>query len=197
MSIMEGLFIAMLLFTSVVIVLHRYGRRPNVTFIEKPTLGLLDLSNGLSTSDLNADRETLGSLFYSARQSTSQAPKCDVLFMYCQIETDGHIRGSKLGLRELIRESGASVVIIASENSAEGYIAASKKTGYGYANLVMTHDRKGEVFGRYFYKLFSEMKQGTSMPLAWVKLAPQIRGAAHLDAPEVIFVCETGHIAFR
>lgn len=191
-----GWTIAGVLTLFIVVVLYRY-RRPTKAFIEKPVLGLLDISGGQSVSEVNADRETLGGLFDEVFVSTSKPPKCDVLLLYCSIETDGRIRGSELGLRELIRESGAPVVIVASENTAEQYHAAAKKKDYGHANLVMTIGRRGEVFGQFFHKLFSAMKGGTSMPLAWVKLAPQIPGKDHPDCPISLMLCEVGQIAFR
>jgi len=76
-------------------------------------------------------------------------------------------------------------------------MAACKKKGYGDANLVMTISRKGELFGPFSHKLFSAMKQGTSMPIAWVKLAPQVPGKDHPDCPGALFSVEAGQIAFR
>ena len=90
----------------VIVILLRYRGVARVAFIENPVLGFLDLSAGQSTAELNSDRETLRGLFTSILESTSSPPKCHVLFVYCQIEADGSVRGSDLGLRELIRESG-------------------------------------------------------------------------------------------
>ena len=201
MAVTEGLYVAATLFVFVVIVIA-YGsfRQRQLTrpiYIENPILGLLDLSNGLSASDVDSDREILSELFSNVVQGSAQTPKCDVLLIYCQIEPDGRIRGSQRGLRDLIRESGAPVVVVASANTHEGYIAAAKKIGYGYANLVMTHDRKGDGFGPYFYQLFSTMKQGISMPVAWGRRAAPIPGKEQPAVPAVIFVCEAGQIAFR
>ena len=189
--------IALSLGIFVVVVIYLYSGKARTLFIEKPILGLLDLSNGVSATDLVADRDTLKSVFHSVLESVSKPPKCDVLFVYCQIESNGTISGSEFGLRELIREAGASIVVVASENTADACVAASKKKAYGSANLVMTLDRRGELFGRFFYALFNAMKQGTSMPVAWVKLAPQIPGRDHPDVPSSIFLCEAGQIAFR
>ena len=195
----DGYFyaIALVLFIFVIVVLYMHRRPLKVSFIEKPILGLLDLSGGANVSDVVTDRATLGSLFYFVSESTSWPPKCDVLFVYCQIEDDGRIRGSKSGLRDLIRESGALIPVVASENNAESCLAASQKTGYGSANLVLTVGRREELFGPFFHRLFSAMKQGTSMPLAWVQLAPQIPGRDHPDVPNTLFLCEVGQIAFR
>lgn len=192
----DGYFylVALILFVFVVVVLYVYGRAPKLTFIEKPILGLLDLSDGAYASEVLADRATLSSLFYFVSDSTTWPPKCDVLFVYCQIEADGRIRGLEMGLRDLIRESGAPIVVVAAENTAEAYIAAAKSKEYGFANLMMIIYRKGDVFAKFFYNLFSAMKQGVSMPMAYVKLSSQMSGN---DFPGLIFYIEAGQIAFR
>jgi hypothetical protein len=88
------------------------------------------------------------------------------------------------------------VVVVATPNAADGYIAAAKRTGYGTANLVMTLDRKGAAFATFFTALFSDMKRGTSMPTAWIKLAPQHpRAQEGRSLPVMIFSCEAGQVA--
>jgi hypothetical protein len=87
-------------------------------------------------------------------------------------------------------------VIVASENPAERCIAAAGPTGYGQANLVVTFDRRGDVFASFYRRLFGEMTRGVSMPVAWVKLAPQVPGHGHPDCPVGLFACEVGQIAF-
>lgn len=188
--------VALVLFVFVAVVIYRLPR-PKLAFIEKPILAFLDLSGGDNAADLVADRASFGSLFYFVIESTSWPPKCDVLFVYCRLEDDGRIHGWKSGLRDLIRESGASIAVLAADNTAEASLAAAKETGYGRANLVLTFDRRGELFGEFFYKLFNAMKQGTSMSLAWVQIAPQIPGRDHPDMPSSLFLCEAGQIAFR
>jgi hypothetical protein len=172
-------------------------RRRRVPRIQSPTLGILDLSAGSAAADIDADRTAIERLFSSVVESATEPPTCNVLFLYWHIEADGSIRGSKLGLREIIRDSSASVVVVATENASDSYIAAYKDKGYGYANLVMTYERKGDAFATFFQRLFTQMKRGVSMPIAWVKLAPQVPGMKHVDVPEALFACEAGQIAFR
>lgn len=160
------------------------------------TLGILDLSNGSASETVAADQASVATLFTNVNISTRLAPACGVLFVYCTIGADGRIPGYRLGLREIIRDSGATVVVVATPNAADGYIAAAKQTGYGTANLVMTLDRNEDAFGTFFRALFSDMKKGTSMPVAWVKLAPQHSEAQEgLSLPETIFSCEAGQVA--
>jgi hypothetical protein len=41
------------------------------------------------------------------------------------------------------------------------------------------------------------MKAGVSMPMAWVKLAPQGAKLEHEDLPSTIFSAEISHIIFQ
>jgi hypothetical protein len=61
---------------------------------------------------------------------------------------------------------------------------------------VLTLRRKGTSFVSFFQRLFADMAKGVSMPVAWVRLAPQVPGHEHPDCPDTIFACEAGQIAF-
>ena len=138
----------------------------------------------------------MGQLFSSVEQSTSMAPKCNVLLAYCDFAANGSVLGSSKSLRELIRDSGAAVVVVASENAQEGILAATREVGYGHANLAVTLERKGKVFSSFYASLFGAMTRGVTMPVAWVQLAPQIPSSDHPDCPAGFFLCEAGQIAF-
>jgi hypothetical protein len=140
------------------------------------------------------DRKALSPLFGQVVESRTTPPVCDVLLIYGDIDEKGRVRNSKLGLREIIRDSRAKIVVVASENPGSHYIAAGKRTGYGLANLVMTLNRKGAALPSFLVRLFSAMQQGVPMPRAWVALAPQVKDPPHADLPETIFACELGKI---
>jgi len=167
------------------------------TKIQSPRLAFLNLKGAAAEQILADDKGALSSLFSGIQESSASPPACDVLFIYCDISGDGRISGTSAGLRDIIRDSGALVVVVASENPSQGYIAAAKKTGYGHANLVLTLERRGAVFSTFFSRLFAQMMRGTSMPIAWVKLAPQIPGHEHPGCPGAIFAAEAGQIAFK
>ena len=63
------------------------------------------------------------------------------------------------------------------------------------ANVVITLSRNGEHFGRFFRELFGQMFAGTSMPMAFVDIAPQ-GPVQPKDIPGTIALMEAGHIAF-
>jgi hypothetical protein len=166
--------------------------RPRTTVIQSPRLELLNLKGPAAAHLVEHDRAVLAPLFPSPPAGSA----CDVLFLYADIDPTGGLIGAPSGLRELIRDRGAKVVVIASENPPEHSIAAGRPTGYGRANLVLTLARKDPAFTRFFSALFRDMLTGTSMPVAWVKLAPQIPGGSHADCPDTVFAAELGQLAF-
>jgi hypothetical protein len=166
--------------------------------ITDPTLGFLNLGGDAFTSLLAEDRAALGPLFSKVETGTGyQISRCDVLFVYCDIAADGSLGlGKEITLRHVADRAGASIVVLASNNSAEHGIAASKLPGPKRANLVWTLNRRGDSFPRFFKELFSRMKTGKSMPMAWVAISPQHRSEAHQDLPETICQMEGGQVRF-
>ena len=169
----------------------------NPLVIQSPQIGFLNLMGSSANTILKKDMEALTPLFASVKQSDENPPICDVLLIYGHVEKNGLFANHSEGLRDIIHSSNASIVIVASENESQSYIAASKHRGYGKANLVMTLQRKEEVFTSFFSKLFEKMYKGKSMLAAWVELAPQIPGATHNNCPETIFAAEISHIVFE
>jgi len=159
----------------------------NPLIIESPRIAFLNLIGPTAEALMKHDKDALGSFFASAAESAGgDTPLCDVLMIYCDLQNSGAIVGCSNGLRDIIDASTAAIVIVASENNADGYITAGKRTGHAKANLVMTLNRKGPAFTAFFAGLFGKMFAGKSMPLAWVELAPQITGATHDNCPETI-----------
>jgi hypothetical protein len=171
--------------------------KPRIPVIEAPRAGVLDLLGSPAAEWVASDLRFLVPLFGEVARSHDQAPQCHVLFMYCAINDDGTIQGTRSSLRAVIRDSGAAVVVVASPNTGDAYIKAGQPAPFGRANLVLTLDRKGAAFGRFCEALFKDMKRGVSMPVAWVKLAPQDPGAPPTNTPACIFACEAGQLAFR
>src|SRR5262245_31790524 len=86
-----------------------------------------DEGRRLSADDLRA----LTPLFGQSAQSTTVAPACDVLFIYARIQASGIVEGSKVGLRDIIHNSGAKIVVVAAENSGDAYIAGAPRMAHG------------------------------------------------------------------
>jgi len=178
----------------VVLVRQRSARKASV--IEAPRFASLNLKGAEADALEQADILALQPVFGVAERSTSVAPKCDVLFLYSDLSADGRVASTGMWLGELVHASGATILVVATENPGPSY-NASKGLGYGRVNLVMTLDRRGELFARFFVRLFEDMKRGTSMPMAWVKLAPQGPVPAHDELPGTIFACMAGQVVFR
>lgn len=168
------------------------------TVVSDPVLGTLNLAGSSCESLARADREKLSPLFDRSWSSEGEHKPCDVLLLYCDIGDNGEIVGQKAGIRELIRDCGATVVIVANghrdEYSPNGF---GKQTGYGHANLVLTLDRKGDCFAEFFFELFSRMFNGVAMPMAWHQLAPQIPNQEAGKLPESICLMERGQVTFK
>jgi len=169
----------------------------DVLVVQRPSIGFLNLIGDAAEPIVAEGKQALEPLFTSCHSSNSEPPVCDVLMIYCDIESDGRIRGTSDGLRDIIRRAHALVVITASENRPESLNIAGKDMGYGRANLVLTFSRNGVAFVRFYRQLFQMMMNGVPMPMAWVSLAPQIPGEDHKDLPGSLFVCEAGQVVFE
>jgi len=180
-----------------VVILVREKRRRRVSVIAAPRFGTLNLKGADGEALVEADTRALQSVLGVAERSTLIPLKCDVLFVYCDISSDGRIATSGMSLGDLVRSSGATILVVASENPGPMYIACNKTGPFGRVNLVMTLNRRGERFARFFTRLFEDMKRGTSMPLAWVKLASQNPNVDDPEVPGTIFACMAGQVSFR
>jgi len=171
--------------------------KPGMLVIYGPTLGVLNLAGASCEQLVNEDLLQLSPLFTAVRRSDSTPPICDVLLIYCDIGEDGKVEGSALGVREIVRDAGAAIVVVAKDNPGQAYIAGAPRRPFGQANLVMTLERNGSALPTFLARLFTQMNDGVSMPVAWNRLAPQIPNAEHGGLPGTIFSCERGQVAFR
>jgi len=165
--------------------------------IQNPKIAFLNLMGTPARPLVDEDAAALKPLFSACLESAGGVPVCDVLMIYATITSNGVIRNASQSLRELIHNSHAPIVVVATENSVESYIAAGKRPGAGKANLVMTIKRNGQIFPNFFKELFGMMYRGVSMPMAWAKLAPQIPGQQHDNVPGTICAMEVTHVLFR
>jgi hypothetical protein len=163
--------------------------------IANPAIGFLNHAGAAGALLSQADQRVLVPLFKELRTSEDLPPRCDVLFLYRNINPEGST--STPAVRELIKSAGARVAVIASENSADAYIKSVGRRTDWFANIVMVVNRKDDKFGLFFQRLFAEMFKGRSMLMVWAELAPQIPGRTHADVPDSIMAAEAGHITFQ
>ena len=187
--------VAFLIGVTAVLLWRRSRRRPLV--IRSPRFGILNLKGPTAEPLIAADIEALTPVLGVPVRGLALTPFCDVLFLYCDIDSNGGIGNGSGTLRDLIAKLRAPLVVVASENSGDAYIASTKGQTHGRANLVMTLSRRGEAFPTFFVQLFKDMKKGTSMPMAWVKQAPQGPTKKHESLPSTIFACEAEQLVFR
>jgi hypothetical protein len=162
--------------------------------IPNPVLGVLDLEVDSLREAATEDLDALGPLFSDTRHGAETPPLCDVLLAYCEITPAGHVKGSRHTFREIVRDSAASVVVLAREHPVESYIAGVPILPFGRTNLIMTLKRNDPAFRALLARLFTEMKKGTPLPGAWNLAAhpdPQV-----VRVPELIFSNEIDPVAF-
>jgi hypothetical protein len=176
--------------------------KPSVTAsgayqIARPVIGFINLLGESGEKLIGLDKFALGTMFDDSLVSNTEKLNCNVLFLYCKILEDGSILGTDARLRDLIKNVGAKVAVVASENDPECYFKALELENDWRANLVLLIDRKGEKFREFFQKLFDLMMNERSMLMAWVDLAPQIPNMEQPECPEAIMLPEAGHITFE
>jgi hypothetical protein len=130
------------------------------------------------------------------RTVTLAESACDVLFLYATLEADGSVVGSTPGLREIIRDSGAKIVVFGLPNPSLRYAEADKPKPYGKANLVETLDRRGDAFGQFLTVVFSTIKRGASMCTAWGSRNPQPPGSPEPVRPLTMIHAELDPFTF-
>jgi hypothetical protein len=168
--------------------------------IVRPKVVFLNLAGTSCATIAAEDRALIGEMFGQNVQVTTVPVSCDVLFLYCSLDASGKIVGQRASLRSLIGDCKARVAVIASEVPADlrsnrEFQVALARGNNPPVNLVVTLNRNGASFGRFFKQLFQMMWTGVSMPMAWVQLAPQApqqRG----DIPGTVCLLEAGQIVF-
>jgi hypothetical protein len=160
--------------------------------IRDPVLGLLNLLGPAGDDLLGRDQKDIGPLFARNVISTRDIPRCDVLFLYCDLDDLARVVATGSSLREVVRAAGARVAVVASEIASERaneQFGAALGAANGWpANVVVTYARKGDGFGRFFADLFSRMQTGLGMLAAWVSIAPQIPGSSRKGDPEMVML---------
>jgi len=189
-----ALIIGMLTVVTAVVLWNRQRRRPFV--IRSPRFGILNLQGETAEPLIAADLRALTAVLGPAVRGSTSSPFCDVLFIYCDIASDGRLGNFPGTLRDLIQRLQAPLVVVATENPGPAYVSTTKGRKHGRANLVMTLSRNEQAFANFFVRLFTEMKRGVSMPIAWVKIAPQGPAREHENLPATIFACEAGQMVF-
>lgn len=126
----------------------------------------------------------------------------DIVHLFTDVLLNGTIQNaSGYYFLENLSEAKTKLVIFASDNPADCYIAFYPKShdnSIKPMNAILTIERKGELFPKFFKSLFELMANGDTMPQAWVKLAPQNphANAAEATMPGAIFIAGFASVKF-
>jgi hypothetical protein len=77
-------------------------------------------------------------------------------------------------------------LMVAAANAPDAYIKGFRTAGRRI-NLIMTLDRRGQIFSQWLDILLGHLAAGDTLPAAWVKIAPQRAGPEHARIPCCIF----------
>lgn len=162
------------------------------------TIGFANLSGEDLAEMVSEDASALSPLFTRSRiVPNHQIPSAEILFVYAHLNEDGTIKGpTHSGIRQVVELTKASIVVLASPNSASSIQNAATLPGPKTANIVLTLYRNGGGFSQFFRELFEKMRDGKEMLSAWVEIAPQHPGANPTYAPQTVLMAEAGKIAF-
>lgn len=178
-------------------------RTQDVHFTRVLVCSLGDASSDELNRDFAAYRKFLQSVVLQHFDGAQELLKAlgngyDIVHLLTAVSPDGRIGASDITGTELIERAaqcGTKLLWIGSSNDAQGYIKGFKPNG-NRLNLVMTIDRRENRHSEFIERLLGEMQSGSSMPVAWNKIAPQIPGKQHLDTPDAIFSSGLGQIRF-
>jgi hypothetical protein len=164
--------------------------------ITDPVAGFLNLNGARSADLLREDADALGRYFIRTIEAVDETPRCDVLFVYCDVDPDGAILGDPAWLQRTIGEARAYIAIVATENDPEGYFNMQLEFDAWHANVVYTSERKDPAFANFYLRLFDMMERGVSMLMAWVEIAPQIPDLIDPTVPSQLMSAQAGHLTF-
>jgi hypothetical protein len=163
------------------------------------TIGFANLSGDDLVPLLTEDAAVLSGIFERTNIApVTRFPSCEILFLYAHLREDGTLAGVDVpaGLRQVSQLTGAKIVVLASPNHSENAQKSAALPGQKSANLIVTLNRNGDGFGRFFGELFERMESGSSLMQSWVELAPQHSSAMPSYAPSTFLIAEAGDMRF-
>jgi hypothetical protein len=162
---------------------------PKPAVLYAPIVGFLNLMGERAEPLLEADRQALAPLFRNSVASTAAYPRCDVLFLYGEVDGDGRLVGAKDSLPDVVKGCSARLAVLAIVSNADALKKIPLTKNEWAASIVLTLDRKGDKFARFFRKLFEAMFDGATLGIAWVRLAPQVRGMpSQNENPDTVMI---------
>ncbi|HWR15952.1 MAG TPA: hypothetical protein VN577_14080 [Terriglobales bacterium] len=147
--------------------------------------------------------ETTQDLTSNLPELFSKLQDCDILHLFCDVSSLGTIvdaQGNSVSGNELVERclaANVKLLWIASENPANAYIQGFNLNNKPL-NFVATLERRGQYFALFVENIVQRLKQGKTLPLAWVDLAPQTpQDPRHEQLPSCMFVAGRGSAIFK
>jgi hypothetical protein len=167
----------------------------------EPAIAFVNLSGTDCDSVLAEDSSEIGGLFHGKVVVATTVPACDVLFLYCAVDTSGNVVGQETSLRDVVGKSGAVVAVIASELKAELMLSVEfqkslRRANNPPTNLIMTRNRNGASFIRFYKSFFQLLWTGMPFAQAWNEVVPHLPRLPDDIIPELICIIEAGEVTF-
>lgn len=158
-------------------------------------VALWNIAGGEMDALIKEDAAALGTVFSKVKvYPAHEVPQAMMVFAYAGLTEEGMLAGyPAYDVKQLALATRARLFVLAAGNSAGSVKAAAERKGAPVPTLVLTLDRNGKGFGRFFRALFDDMRTGTPILSAWVKLAPQHPNANPTHAPATILLAEGGN----
>jgi hypothetical protein len=163
----------------------------NPFIISNPSLAFVNLAGNEGKDLMAKDRAALEDIFRDNIQIADRTlPRCNVLFLYCSLETSGRIAGTSFTFRDLIKGAGAHIAVLASGVpsallSNPEFMKTLPGPGDWPANVVIT-------LGAAFWP--SKLQDGADNHLrtsaAWERITPLCK-ALRARAPAVATISRT------
>ncbi len=171
--------------------------RSKMHVVRRPRVGILDFGGAESKPFIASDTIFLTAIFGRVKMAELINPSCDVLFLYAKLASDGALIGSTRDLAEIIRDTGARIVVFGLANNVNCYHqAVIKMMPRTTANLIETLDRRGDAFERFLTGIFLTMKRGASMCTALGYDTSSPRGLPRSDRPLVMIEIQLDPFTF-
>jgi hypothetical protein len=184
--------------------------RPNIETIKDPRILLCSIGRDNQDAELlMEDRSIYQDCYknlveYRAKDISDflafiQDKSFDIAHLFIDIDADGTLEGQPIPqVMKQLEQRGAKLVLFAdngpAKNPTKGFHADN--TRGIRVNFVVTIDRRGERFRKFFKDLFTLMANGESLFMAWVKIAPQAEGPWMDDLPSTYVSVGRGELKF-
>jgi hypothetical protein len=133
-----------------------------------------------------------------------EIPECNILMLYGHIDSSLVLSGggSSYTLPELAKASAAQLIVVASDTPVQTLtdpkFVRSLSGWSGPAPVVIvTLDRKGDGFLKFFLQYFLRLVMGSSVTQGWVDLAPQGPNFDHWGPAAICFMLQPSGAATK